>query len=610
MKLLRLLWPLFPAFACAQIQQTYLISTLAGGNGPGFSGDGSAATAAQLASPVGMALDSSGNLYIADQNNHRIRQVALGTGVITTPIGAGTAGFKGDGAAASAADLNAPLGVAVDSSGNIYIADTQNNVIRKVAGSNISTVAGNYGASFGFGGDGGAPSGAIFNHPSSVALDSSGNLYIADYFNNRIRKVAGNVIRTVAGTSSQNFSGDGGQAIFAAMNGPSGIALDSAGNLYIADSTNNRIRKVDTKGVITTVAGNGTPGFSGDAGPATKAQLNSPRGVAVDAAGNLFIADYLNNRIREVVNGTITTIAGTGRFGNGGDGGLARNAVLSFPSAVLVDSSGKVYVADTQNNSIRLLTPIPSPPIISPGGVISAGNFGGFPAAAPGSWIEIYGSSLAADARSWTAADFTGVYAPYQLDNTTVTIGGQYCFIAYISGGQVNVQVPSTVGTGPQTLYLSTSAGTSAPYSIDVNAVQPGLYAPSAFSVGGKQYVAALFPDNVTYVAPPGAVAGVTSRQAKPGETIILYGVGFGPLVPPLPAGQIATAASPLATTPQILFGQTPAVVSYAGLTPGTVGLYQFNVVVPNVANSDAVPLTFNLGGVNGTQTLYTAVHD
>lgn len=248
-------------------------------------------------------------------------------------------------------------------------------------------------------------------------------------------------------------------------------------------------------------------------------------------------------------------------------------------------------------------------PSINPGGVVTAGTFGAFPSIAPGAWIEIYGSNLGTGSRAWTGADFNGIHAPTSLDGTTVTIGGQPAFIAYVSPSQVNAQAPSNLATGQQSITVTTVSGTSASSTITVKAIAAGMWAPSFTNIGGKQYVAALFPD-WTFVLPAGAIPGVASRPAKPGETIIIFGNGFGPVIPDIPAGQLVQQNNQLATAPfQIFFGGTPAAApAYWGLSPSLVGVYQFNVVVPNVAASDAVPLTFTLGGVSGTQTLYTAV--
>ena len=251
----------------------------------------------------------------------------------------------------------------------------------------------------------------------------------------------------------------------------------------------------------------------------------------------------------------------------------------------------------------------PPTPAISAGGVVSASAFGGFPSVAPGSWIEIYGSNLALDTRPWAGSDFNGVNAPTSLDGTSVMIGGEVAFIDYISPGQVNAQVPFDVATGLQQITLKTGGGTSSPLNVTVNALQPGLLAPASFDLDGIQYAVALFSDG-TYVLPTGAISGINSLPAKPGDTIVLYGVGFGPVTPDIPAGQIVQQSNTLKSKLQVSIGGKPATVSYSGLAPNYVGLYQFNVVVPNIAASDAVPLTFTLDGAAGTQTLYIAVQN
>ena len=327
-----------------------IITTIAGTGGFGFSGDGGPADQARLAFPVGVAVDGAGNLFIADEGNHRIRRVDP-AGTITTIAGTGGFGFSGDGGPADQARLDSPVGVAVDGAGNLFIADTLNHRIRRVdpAGS-ITTVAGTAER-----GDGGPAEQARLYFPSGVAVDGAGNLFVADQDNQRIRRVdRTGTITTVAGTGERGFSGDGGPADQARLYFPSGVAVDVAGNLFIADRRNHRIRRVDPGGTSTTVAGTGEEGFSGDGGPADQARLYFPTGVAMDVAGNLFIADWGNNRIRRVDRaGTITTVAGTGERGFSGDGGPADQARLDFPSGVAVDVAGNLFIADRFNDRIR-----------------------------------------------------------------------------------------------------------------------------------------------------------------------------------------------------------------------------------------------------------------
>jgi len=607
---------LLPALACAQ---TYNISLTAGtASTAGFTGDSGQATSAELNSPSGVWVDSSHNLYIVDKDNFRIRKITS-SGVISTVAGSSTAAvYAGDGGPAVGASLNVPNGIAFDSAGNMYIADTSNNVVRKVNTSGvISTVAGNnYSA---FSGDGGPAASASLSLPTGVAVDPAGNLYIADANNNCIRIVTTDQnIHTFAGQCSYAlFQGDGGLAIQAKLNKPYSVAVDAYGDVYIADTENQRIRVVTPDGIINTIAGDGTQGFKGDNGPALQAEFASPSGIALDASGNIYVADKSNSRIRKILpSGIITTIAGNGSYGYFGSGGAATSTGLNFPLGVGVDpSSGVVYVADSQNQVVRALTisNASSLPAVSKGGVVSAAQFGALASPAPGSWIEIYGSNLAASTLTWTLGDFTGNDAPTTLggtaNGTTVTIGGQLAYVDYISAGQVNVQVPSAVPTGTQPVVVTSGSNVSPipPQTVTISATAPSLYAPQQLLTGGNQYVGALFPDFATWVLPPGAVTGFTSQRAKPGDTIILYGIGFGGN---LPAGQIeqGTGDTLPAGSFQISFNGTAATVKYAGLAPEYVGLYQFNVVVPNIAANDLTPVTFTLGGVPGTQTLYTAI--
>ncbi|HEV7224755.1 MAG TPA: DUF4214 domain-containing protein [Pirellulales bacterium] len=337
---------------------TGVVTTVAGNGTRAFSGDGGLATAAEVDSPQNIAVDSSGDLFIADSTNNRVREVNRATGIITTVAGNGTAGFSGDGGPATAAELQTPEAIAVDSSGDLFIADNGNSRIREINLTTgvITTVAGH--GAYGFSGDGGPATAAEFSYVKGIAVDSSGDLFFADGFNDRIREInhATGIITTVAGNGTMGSSGDGGLAIAAELTWPEGVAVDSSGHLFIAGGAEERIREVNlATGVITTVAGNGVQGSSGDGGSATAASLLSPEGVAVDSSGDLFIADRGNNRIREVNLATdiITTIAGNGTAGFSGDGGRAGAAELSGPAGVLVDSSGELFIADTGSNRIR-----------------------------------------------------------------------------------------------------------------------------------------------------------------------------------------------------------------------------------------------------------------
>jgi len=340
------------------------ITTVAGNGTAGFSGDGGAATATQLNYPTGVAVDDVGNIFIAEYSNNRIRKVDV-AGTITTVAGDGSEGFSGDGGAAIAAQLRFPSGVAVDGVGNLLIAEWGNSRIRKVdAAGIITTVAGNGWSTF-FG-DGG-PATAARVIPYGVAVDGVGNLLIADKQNNRIRKVdTGGTITTVVGNGLKGSGGDGGPATAAQLCYPAGVAVDGAGNLLIADEGNSRIRKVDAAGIITTVAGYGIcesgSGFTGDGGPATAAQLFFPTGVVVDGADNIFIADHHNHRVRKVDTAAIiTTVAGSGTPGFSGDGGAATAAQLIYPSGVAVDGAGNLLIADSLNNRIRKVEGVAMP---------------------------------------------------------------------------------------------------------------------------------------------------------------------------------------------------------------------------------------------------------
>ena len=347
-----------------------MISTVAGNGQWIFRGDGGLATQSPLFLPIGGAADAAGNLFLSDSNNQRIRMVSASTGNISTVAGIGIAGFGGDGGQATAAQLDTPVDVKLDGAGNLYIVDSSNHTIRMVNAATgiIWTVAG-IGGKSGYSGDGGPATQAHLAYPSGIAFDGDHTLYISDTGNNAIRKVnlSTGIITTVAGIGTAGSSGDGGPATSAQLNYPWGITLGGDGSLYIADLSNNRVRKVNPAGVISTVLGTGARGLGGDGGLATLAQLNVPASVLVDVAGNLYVADSGNQLVRKVsaTTGVIETIAGLTSGISTGDGGPANNAPLDGPYALFLDGPGNLYIADMFHQVIRMvsanLTPLGYP---------------------------------------------------------------------------------------------------------------------------------------------------------------------------------------------------------------------------------------------------------
>ena len=611
------------------------ISTIAGTGNVGFSGDGSAATAAILHLPTGVAFDSSGNVYLADSLNNRVRKIAGSN--ISTVAGNGGLSSSGDSGPATSAQLNTPLGVAVDRAGNLFIADSQNNTIRRVsAGGTISTFAGN--SVPGSSGDGGAPTAAQLNGPQGVAVDAAGNLYIADTQNHKVRIVSGGVIGTFAGSGTAGFSGDGAAATAASLNEPFAVALDAAGNVYIAEFGNNRVRKVDTKGIITTVAGNGISGYGGDGGSATSALLNGPQSVAVDAAGNIYIADTANNRVRQVTpggsigtvggnglagfaadgvqavstqlgnptglavdtfgnlyvadgnarvrkiypSGIIATIAGSGVRGYSGDGGVGTSATLNAPSAVALDSSGNVYVADTLNNAVRLLQ-VGGFGLTVKAVVNSASGQSG--PVAPGEVIVIYGAGLGPDQVTQSQPTASG-FLPVSVAGTSVLINGSLAPIVYTSANQVAAVMPFATGGSLGQLFVQYQGQSSAPFNLSVAGVTPGLF---TLNGSGTGQAAAGNQD--------GSLNGSAS-PAKAGTFVSLYITGAGQTNPGGTDGHLATVPLPLPVLPvTATIGGKPATVSYAGGSPGSVeGIIQVNAQIPTGLTAGSVPVVVQVG--------------
>ncbi|WP_051670186.1 hypothetical protein [Bryobacter aggregatus] len=552
-----------------------------------------------------VSVDTAGNIYNADYTKHYVYKTDP-FGVVTILAGTGKAGNTGDGGPASSAQVNSPAGTAVAPDGTVYIADSGNDRIRKIApNGTITTIAG---STAGFSGDGGPAASAKLNAPVSLALDSIGNLYFTDTGNLRLRRInTAGLIHTVAGTGKLSLSGNGGLAT-AADGAPGWVAIGPDNTVYYTDDSdgrlngNPRVRQILPNGTVTTIAGTGVSGFSGDGGPATSAQIRSAGGVAVDRNGNIYISDTNDNRVRKVdASGKISTYVGTGSAGASGDGGDATKAQLRSNYGLATDSSGNLYITDYGNIKVRKISPPPFPTIRADGPVYT--SFSGNAGFSSNTYLEIYGANLSTTTRLWTGTDFNGANAPTALDGVSVTVNGKPAFIYYISPTQININTPDDTATGAVTLQVKTPLGTSAPVSINRSRLSPTLQTVPLFNVDGKQYVVALTPDFTTYIGRPNMIAGVPFVEAKPGSTVSIYALGCGPTSPPTLAGVVAAQGSSLTLPYQLKIGGVPAEISFAGIVGGTIGLYQFNVIIPSVSAGDQ-PIELTVDGISNRQNL------
>jgi uncharacterized protein (TIGR03437 family) len=567
----------------------------------GFGGDGGPAAEAALAlanitnqcdpnrfeQTSHISIDSKGNIYFADSDNQRIRRIDPG-GVISTVAGSGLAPAVnsrceptspvGDGGGATDAHLFNPSDAIVDPNGNLIVADQQNNRIRQVtpAGA-ITTIVGS--GLHNFYSPGIPATSSPMDWPSSLAIDGAGLIYFAELHGNRVgRREANGLLSTVAGTGFPGFNGDGKAANTATLSKPAGIAIDRSGNLLIADTGNHRVRKVSISagGVISTIAGTGQQGFCGDSGPATQACLDTPMDVKTDALGNVYIADTGNHRVRRIdASGTISTVAGTGQAGRGPDGVAATLSALNYPSAVALDGNNDLYIVDWQNYLIRKV----AFPAISSGGIVNGASFTA--PVSPGSIISIFGTNLTP-----STAGSNGAPLPTSLAGVSVEVNGAPVPLYVVTPGQINAQLPYEAAAGSAAVVVATGGARSAPTAFAVSSAAPGIfvYAGSTRAIAANQDGSINSPDN----------------PESRGRVIVCYVTGLGTVDPPVPTGSsapldvLSRATAPVSAT----IGGAPAPVAFAGLAPGFVGLGQINVTVPNAATPGAAaPLTIEVAG-------------
>lgn len=546
------------------------------------------ATLSPLSSPIGIALDDVGNLYVAEEGSQRVRRINP-NGIIQTIAGGGSGASLGDGGPATSGRLVDPVAVAADSFKGVWIADYLGNRIRGILASGILfTQAGNGEA--GFRGDQAPAQTSQLNRPRGLALDRQGNLYIADTMNHRIRCIRPNgFIETVAGNGVRGYHGDGGPGVQAHLNAPLGVAVDSLGNLLIADSGNHAIRKLNPLGIISTVAGSGGRGFSGDGGPPALAFFNSPSAVASDAQGNIFIADTFNHRIRRLSSsGILSTIAGDGTGGFSGDGGPALQARFRSPSSLAVDEAGNIYVADLDNHRIRKLSPFTvfdPPPIQSSDLVVmNAASLRSGPVAA-GQIVSIFGAAIGPPQAMQAKLNAAGALNT-SLGGVEVRFDTLAAPLLFARQDQVNVQVPYSVAARQQTIVEVFFDGQlRGRITVPVAASAPAWFT----LLNGLGPAVALNED--------GSLNG-SANPALRGSIVTLYATGEGQTVPGGVDGMPAKAPLPQPVLPvRVWVGTREADILYAGPAPGFVGLMQINVRLPGLFSPPGLqPLLLQIG--------------
>jgi uncharacterized protein (TIGR03437 family) len=536
------------------------ITTIAGLSPTASAENNIAATSATLLGPYGVAIDGAGAIYISDTTDQRIKKVST-SGILTTFAGNGVFGSSPNGGPALI--IGNPRGLAFDRTGNLYVSSGDGYLIRRITpNGTINTVAGG-----GTGSDGGAAVGAQLQAPTGVVVDTAGNIYIADTGNERVRRVdTTGKISTIAGTGEPAYAGDNGPATAAKLFGPRQLALDRNGNLFIADAGNNRIRKITPAGTITTVAGSGATGLAGDGGPATAAQLNVGGGLAVDAAGNLYITTGSKIRRVDATTGVISTIAGTGVQGFSGDGGLATAAMLDAPNYLALDGSGNIYFTDLNNQRVRKL----SPAQITPDGVRNgASSLSG--AVAPGEIVVISGMALGPD-------------------GTQVLFDGIPATLLSAQASQVTAIVPYEVAAQASTqLQIAVNGKNTNTAQIPVAETAPGIFTQDSSGKGA----AVILNTDSTINSP--------ANPAARGSLVTITATGEGQTNPPGVDGLIASDTPPVPIAPvSVQIGGSDApLMSAGGVSGQSAGYFQVVVQVPNDApTGDAIPIVLTVGGV------------